>query len=114
MRIQGDCDRSVGASGEARIELNRYNGLPQMRRGLDDFSRIAICRTRFGNARFDFGNVWRDGWVAQVSPRAVFGSGANGLVSLRSEDEKRCVRIDSKAFCPYGRYPNVPEEHKRA
>ena len=50
MRIQGDCDRSVGASGEARIELNRYNGLPQMRRGLDDFSRIAICRTRFGNA----------------------------------------------------------------
>ena len=61
-----------------------------------------------------FGNVWRDGWVAQVSPRAVFGSGANGLVSLRNEDEKRCVRIDSKAFCPYGRYPNVPEEHKRA
>ena len=59
-----------------------------------------------------FGNVWRDGWVAQVSPRAVFGSGANGLVSLRSEDEKRCARIDSKAFCPYDRYPKCQKNIK--
>ena len=50
MRIQGNCDRSVGASEKARIELNRYNGLPQMRRRLDDFGRIAICRMQFGIA----------------------------------------------------------------
>lgn len=47
-------------------------------------------------------------------PGPFFCSGANGLVSLRNKDEKRCLRIDSKAFCPYDRYPNVPEEHKRA
>lgn len=61
-----------------------------------------------------FGNARRDGWAAHVSLRAVFGFGTNGLVSLRDKDEKRCARIDSEAFYPHDRYPNVPEEHKRA